>query len=252
MNPVWWTLIVLVVFAAYLLWRFLKDKDEKIRRNILLAISVFNIALYFVYKFALVNYYSGEGYTTIEYIPLHLCNINVLLIPLSFIIRKRSLYAFVFFVAPLTALLALLSPAAGFVGDSIFLFKNIGYYFTHMILITTAISLVTLNIVQIKYRDVIYSTIMLFLMAAAIFAVNLIIKATFYPESNFFYTNGPYGSGGDIPALQPLWQLIHIRLVYLMPILGIVVPYELFVAAIVRKIRGYDRILHETTATNPI
>jgi uncharacterized membrane protein YwaF len=238
LNPVWWALFAFFIFVTVLLWYLLKDKDEGVRRKVILAISIGNFILFFVYKFALVNYYADEGYTWIEYLPLQLCNINIVLIPISLIIKKRALSVFVFYIAPIAALFPLLIPEAGFIGDSILLFKNLGFYFTHGILIITGVSFVTLDLVRVRYKDIASSFIILIVMAGVMLIVNMIFKATFYPESNYFFTQGPWGSGGEVAPLLPLWNLIHVPLLYIVPMLAVVIPYELLLTAVARKVKG--------------
>jgi uncharacterized membrane protein YwaF len=244
LNPIWWALIAFAVFVCVLLWYLLKGKNESTKRKVLLVISASNIVLFFVYKFALVNYYADEGYTAIEYLPLQLCNINILLIPIALIIKKRSLCAFVFYIAPIAALLPLLMPESGFIGESIFLFKNIGYYFTHTILIITGVSFITLDMVKVRYRDVANCFIILIALAGIMLIVNMIFKATFYPESNFFFTNGPWGSGGEVAPLVPLWKLISVPILYMVPVLVAIIPYELLLTAIARKAKGTAKGMH--------
>jgi uncharacterized membrane protein YwaF len=156
------------------------------------------------------------------------------------IIKNRSLFAFLFFVSPLAAFLALCTPEPTFTYSSIFLFKNIGFYFTHGIILVVGISLVTLDIVKIKYKDVINCFVILFAMAAVMLLVNIIFRVTFLEDSNYFFVLGPQGSGGDVPLLVPLWNLIPVPLVYMLPVLVVLIPYSLLQAAIVRKVKGYE------------
>jgi uncharacterized membrane protein YwaF len=239
-NPVWIGLIVFFVAMCVLVWSLFKNKSEKAKRNVILAISLANIVLFFVYKSVLVAFYASEGFTAIEYLPLQLCNISLILYPISLLIKNRSLFAFLFFISPLAAFLALCTPEPTFTNTSIFLFKNIGFYCTHGLIFIVGISLVTLDFVKIRYKDVINCFVILFILAVFMLIVNLIFKATFYPMSNYFFLLGPYGSGGDVPMLAPLWNLIPVPLVYMLPVLVVIIPYSLLQAAIVRKVKGYE------------
>jgi uncharacterized membrane protein YwaF len=235
-NPVWWTFIVLLVLACVVLWHVLKDKDEKVRYNVLIAMSLGNLALLFIHKFVLVNLFGHEGFTVFEYFPLELCNLSVLLFPISLIIKKRSLYSFLFFIAPLAAFLALATPSAGFSGESIFLLKNVGYYLTHGVIFIIGISLVTLDIVTIRYKDIPSCFLILFALAALVFFIDSALQATIYPEANYFFTQNPGGSG----LLITLWEFWPVKLVYMLPAFVVIIPYEVLLTAIVRRIKKYQ------------
>ena len=86
-----------------------------------------NLALFAGYKLSLsmdavyVRAYYPNGFNIFNELPLHLCNINLFLIPLGVWKRNRSIMGFSFFVAPLGALMVLLFPKPLFSGFSLFL-----------------------------------------------------------------------------------------------------------------------------------
>ena len=80
------------------------------------GVCFFNLALFAGYKLSLsmdaayIRAYYPNGFSIFNELPLHLCNINLFLIPLGVWKRNRSIMGFSFFVAPLGALMALLFP----------------------------------------------------------------------------------------------------------------------------------------------
>lgn len=120
----------------------------------------FNLALFASYKLSLsmdaayVRAYYPNGFNIFNELPLHLCNINLFLIPIGLWKRNRSIMGFSFFVAPLGALMALLFPEPLFSGFSLFLPRIFGYYVTHALLVVCGLSLATLGFYRPDPKDI--------------------------------------------------------------------------------------------------
>ena len=130
-------LLLLTATAVLLIFLLLRGKPEARRSRFLIGVCLFNLALFAGYKLSLsmdaayVRAYYPNGFNIFNELPLHLCNINLFLIPLGVWKRNRSIMGFSFFVAPLGALMALLFPEPLFSGFSLFLPRIFGYYVTH-------------------------------------------------------------------------------------------------------------------------
>ncbi len=130
-------LLLLTATAVLLIFLLLRGKPEARRSRFLIGVCFFNLALFAGYKLSLsmdaayVRAYYPNGFNIFNELPLHLCNINLFLIPLGVWKRNRSIMGFSFFVAPLGALMALLFPEPLFSGFSLFLPRIFGYYVTH-------------------------------------------------------------------------------------------------------------------------
>ena len=126
-------LLLLTAAAALLIFLLLHKKPEARRSRFLIGACLFNLALFAGYKLSLsmdaayVRAYYPNGFNIFNELPLHLCNINLFLIPLGVWKRNRSIMGFSFFVAPLGALMALLFPEPLFSGFSLFLPRIFGY-----------------------------------------------------------------------------------------------------------------------------
>ena len=100
-------LLLLTAVAALLIFLLLRKKPEARRFRFLIGVCLFNLALFTVYKLSLsrdavyVSAYYPNGFNIFNELPLHLCNINLFLIPLGVWKRNRSIMGFSFFVAPL-------------------------------------------------------------------------------------------------------------------------------------------------------
>ena len=144
-------LLLLTAAAALLVFLLLCKKTEARRSRLLIGVCLFNLALFAGYKLSLsmdaayVRAYYPNGFNIFNELPLHLCNINLFLIPLGVWKRNRSIMGFSFFVAPLGALMALLFPEPLFSGFSLFLPRILGYYVTHALLVVCGLSLATLG-----------------------------------------------------------------------------------------------------------
>ena len=99
-------LLLLTAAAALLIFLLLRKKSEARRSRFLIGMCLFNLALFTAYKLSLsmdaayVRAYYPNGFNIFNELPLHLCNINLFLIPIGLWKRNRSILGFAFFVAP--------------------------------------------------------------------------------------------------------------------------------------------------------
>ena len=153
-------LLLLTAAAVLLIFLLLRGKPEARRSRLLIGICLFNLALFAGYKLSLsmdaayVRAYYPNGFNIFNELPLHLCNINLFLIPIGLWKRNRSILRFAFFVAPLGALMALIFPEPLFSGFSLFLLRIFGYYVTHAILVVCGLSLATLGFYRPDPKDI--------------------------------------------------------------------------------------------------
>ena len=137
-NALFWA-----VFAAFALLLaagclLLRGKSEKAKKAVLVVGSALTLTGFILYKyylsldadFRILNAEMG-GFNWWGELPLHLCNINMLLLPVAVTRNSRPLMSFCFFLGPLGALMALMMPSAGFNGYSLLLPRMLGFYGTH-------------------------------------------------------------------------------------------------------------------------
>ena len=89
-------LLLLTAAAVLLIFLLLRGKSEVRRSRYLIGVCFFNLALFAVYKLSLsldaayIRAYYPNGFSIFNELPLHLCNINLFLIPLG--VWKRNVY----------------------------------------------------------------------------------------------------------------------------------------------------------------
>ena len=97
-NPVYFGFFILVAAIIIGLTVIFKNKSEGARKGLIIGICIFNIVFYVVYKFLLYVRTPGLPdeyiYIPLKELPLHLCNISLILAPLSIAIKKKSLMGF--------------------------------------------------------------------------------------------------------------------------------------------------------------
>ena len=227
-------LLLLTAAAALLIFLLLRGKPEARRARFLIGVCL-NLALFTVYKLSLsrdavyVSAYYPNGFNIFNELPLHLCNINLFLIPIGLWKRNRSIMGFSFFVAPLGALMALLFPEPLFSGFSLLMPRIFGYYVTHAILVVCGLSLATLGFYRPDPKDIPRILKTFGLLAVGAHLINLLLRLTLCPEANYFFTYG-----AEIGVLKLFWRIIPAPLLYGLPAPLILAGYMYAVCALSR------------------
>ncbi len=228
-------LVTLGAFLALLILAslLLRKKSEKTRQGVLVAACLVTFVGFFFYKYYLsldapYNLLIAErgGFNWWGELPLHLCNINLILIPIAVITMKKPLLSFCFFIAPIGALMALLMPANGFSGYSILLPRMIGFYGIHFIIIVMALSIVTFGLYRPKFRDLPLTLLTLLLVALVVFGINMLLRTTgLHPKANYFFSVETEGNF----LLEIFHKWIPVPFLYLLPSIIILAPYMLLI-----------------------
>ena len=156
-------------------------------------------------------------------LPLHLCNINLILIPIAVLTGKRPLLSFCFFIGPLGALMALVMPGNGFEGYSIFLPRMLGYYGTHYVILVSALAIGVFGLYRPRFSDVPLAALTLLLLALVIFGINMLLRTTgLHPKANYFYSVETEGNA----LLDFFYRLIPAPFLYLLPSILILMAYS--------------------------
>ncbi len=228
LNLTFFLLILFIILSILLLYFLLRNKSEKIRKNVIIGISIFNIIFFIIYKYWLskdpefltINNY--DFFNLWSELPLQLCNISMFLIPLGLIFKKDALLSYGYFITPLGAFMAICFPESAFTGFDIFIPRNLGFYGTHVLLFISGISLVTLKLFKPSYKKIVTPTITLLALAFIMFLVNTVLRNTVSPEANYFYT---YET--NIPILSTFYKWLPVPFLYEIFTVLILVPYTL-------------------------
>ena len=233
--------LFLAVFAAFLLLLIvssllLRKKPERTKRIVLIAACVATTIGFVVYKYFLsldrdFNVLTAEmgGFNWWGELPLQLCNINMILIPVGVLTKKRPLMSFSFFLGPLGAAMALMMPGVGFENCSILLPRMIGYYFTHFMVFFGALALWGFGIYKPTFRDILPALISTIILNLVIFLINLGFRRLgLNPFSNYFYNVETEGN----PVLELFHSWLPYPFAFTIPSLGILIPYMLIVTGL--------------------
>lgn len=211
-------LIVLLTFIA-------KNKSENFKRKLLLTLCYFNAGLWVVYKvwlafgsFGIPDTYSFNIWTEL---PLHLCNISLILVPIGIHLKKDGILAYGFFIAPLGAFMAYTFPSVGFTGLNILYPHMLGYYITHLLIIVVGVLIVTLGFFKPTFKKIPSMFLTAFCLSFGAFLINLFIRGVFNAPANYFYACEPEG----ISLLELFWGIIPVPYVYLIFAIAILGVY---------------------------
>ena len=233
--------ILLLVVASLLL----RGKSEKTRATVLVTACALTFVGFFVYKhylsidadFNVITANMG-GFNWWGELPLHMCNINMILIPIAVLKRSRPLMCFGFFLGPLGAMMALAMPTNGFDGYSLLLPRMLGFYGTHFMVVIEGLALVTFGLFRPRFRDLPRAILAALFVTTVIFGINMLLRWTgLHPKANYFFSVETEGN----PLLELFYSWIPLPFLYLLPcsvILGIYMTLVTGCLALVDKLRG--------------
>ena len=241
-NPVFFGLFIIFGLFTLCLKLCLKRADERQRQLFVAFFYTAILVYFFVYKYQLskdveysgIQALSGAGnFSWWTELPLNLCNISLVVIPLAFFFKKRTLMSFGFFVSPLGALLALLMPVAGFSGYSFFTPRVCGFYFTHYAIFFSLPIVLSLKLYKPEKRDIMPCFAVFMIIASVVFVINVLIRVLGFSQfSNYFYEMSPVNN----PVLGFLYNLIPVPGLYLLPVMvGVLIPYMYLITLILGK-----------------
>ncbi len=230
--------VFLVTFAAFVLLLVIasllvRGRSARVKKIVIVTACILTLIGFFVYKYCLsidADYDRIQsdmgGFNWWGELPFHLCNVNMILIPIAVLTKKRPLLSFCFFVGPLGATLALVMPGNGFDGYSILLPRMIGYFGTHFMIVILALSIVTFGFYKPRFRDIPMTALTLAAVAFVAFLISLLFRVTgLNAFANYFYTMDPEGN----PVLGLFKKLIPVPYLYLLPSILVIAAYAALV-----------------------
>ena len=232
-NALFFLLLALFVLFLILLSSIVRREGDMTARVILSVLCAMTTVGFFVYKYRLSidkeysDLKASKGMGEFNWwgeLPLHLCNINMILIPIAVMKKYRPLMCFCFFLAPLGAFMAVCMPGAGFDGYSIFLPRMMGYFGTHFMIIIEGLALVTFSLYRPKFRDLPRAVLTAWVLMVCLFGFNMLLRLTgVYPNANYFYSVETEGNA----LLGLFYRWIPIPCLYLAPAIVILGVYML-------------------------
>lgn len=244
-NPLFIGVFLAFVALLALASLALRKKPEKTRQTALVAACVVTFVGFFVYKYALsldseYNTITAQmgGFNWWGELPLQLCNISMILIPIAVLAKNRPLMCFGFFIGPLGALMALAMPGNGFDGYSLLLPRMLGFYGTHFMIVIEGWALVAFGLFRPRFSDIPKAVLTLVLLALAVFGINMLLRwSGLHSKANYFFSVETEGN----PLLELFHSWIPVPFLYLIPCIGVLAIYMALVMSgfgIVNWIRG--------------
>ena len=234
-NGVFCACFALFLLLLALAGVMLRGKSERTKKVVLVTACVLTLLGFFVYKYFLsidAEFHEATaamgGFNWWGELPLQLCNINMILIPIAVLTNRRALMSFCFFVGSLGAMMALVMPGAGFDGYSILLPRMLGYYGTHFMVIIEALALAVFGLYRPRFRDLPGTVAALVLVSLAVFGVNVLLRTTgLHPKANYFFSMETEGN----PVLELFYRFVPYPWLYELPSILILLPYMLVITA---------------------
>ena len=231
-NPLFCTIFALLIAILAIVSFALRKAKTSTKKAVLVTVCILTLIGFFVYKYALsidreydaLLTASGEGgFNWWNELPLHLCNVNMILIPIAVLFDRRRLMGFSFFMGTLGAALALVLPGTGFDAYSLLLPRMLGYYGTHYMIVIEALALAAFGFFRPRFRDIPAILAESFGITFVAFLIDLAFrKSGLYAYANYFYAYEP--AKGN-PILNLFYSWIPLPYLYLLPSLVILAVY---------------------------
>ena len=215
------TIVLMPVIIFVSANHFLAKYDERKKRASLLFICCFNAALYLSYKIVQVTA-PGFDFDLFTHLPLHFCNINLILIPLAVYTKNKYLMAYqLYFGVPLAGL-ALVTVYPAFLSTSLSEFLTFVYFFYHSMLLVLPLLLVKFKLFTPSFKIVWQPALLLIALTFMMHVVNVVFRATgIAGEANYFFT---FGLEGDF-FTELLKRIVPFNFFFLLPALLLFAPY---------------------------
>jgi len=227
-NALFWlcaaAFLLLLAGASVLL----RGKSERTKQRALICACLVTLVGFFAYKYALsldrdydrITAAMG-GFNWWGELPLQLCNINMILIPIAVLRKSRPLMCFCFFLGPLGAMMALAMPQNGFAGYSLLLPRMLGFYGTHFMVVVEGLALVAFGLFRPTPRDLPRAILTANAIALCVFCVNLLLRwSGLHAKANYFFSVETEGNA----LLELFHSWLPYPFLYLLPctlILGV-------------------------------
>ena len=151
-------------------------------------------------------------------LPLHACNLAaVLALPAALAGNRRwgqPLRGFCFYGGVIFSLAAMAMPERGYDVMPLLSINALGFYGFHGLVLAQSFCFATWGLHRPAWRDLYRSPLILAAMALPVHGINLLLRATVYPQANFFYTCGLAGN----PVMEWLYGLIPVPFLFELPL----------------------------------
>lgn len=223
-NTVFFGSIAAYSTILHFLLKFIKGKPLGVQRAFVCLFYIFSLFVFLAYKIAISKdtYYNNllgfDKFNWLNELPLNVCNIVLLFMPVGVFINSRILLSICFFASLILSPMALIMPRQGFAGYSVTTPRVLGYLLTHFMAISAGVMLIYFNIYLPVASDLLPSFIITALISFIIYLINKFFRKTgLNPKSNYFFSVDTEG----IPAFEICYKLIPYEFLYTLPVLAV-------------------------------
>ena len=192
--PYFFDIFVAIAFVCGLYFWF-KNKSEKAKRRLLLALMIFNFLQHILKSFIYPHLW-GEGFTGLN-TAYNMCAFLILSTPFIYLFGSELWKNFIVYLGTASGAVAILVPY-WFTVDTAFTWEAIRFYLCHILLILTSILPLLFGIYKINWRKC-WRLPFLFFLALIIIVFNEIIC----------FVTGLFDGGSDLFAylksVNPCW-----------------------------------------------
>lgn len=221
----WWALVLAHVVLAGILGvvrrplerRWGNSDPYRFRQRLLAGLAALSVVWLCIYK-ALLWAVTDYPFFFWNELPLQPCNVVALLsVPAALLNGRlaRPLRAFCFYGGIVFSLAAMAQPVDGFYDIPLFSVNAIGFYVFHGLVLAVAITFASWELYRPSFADTPAVLLVLTLLGGAVHLVNLLLRATVYPQASYFYTCGLEGNA----VLEWLLELIPAYFLFELPLL---------------------------------
>ncbi len=215
--------IAVAIIAAF--YFILRKRSRKLQTAVLLCLSFISVGA--------VIYDLVEWGSPLEYLPLHMCNINALMLPFVVLSRNKTM-GNLLLVWALGAVLAIVFNEK--CAEYIIFSKAFNvYYFSHICECAVPVLLFTLGHVKMDYKCTLSTLGITAAIYTVVHLINIVLNSYFLehsitnPSGNIIQVNYMYSLIPEVPIMQLFWSIIPYQYWYMYVVIVIILVYLLLV-----------------------
>lgn len=214
------TLIISIIIIIGLYF-ILKNKSEKTKLITLFTLSLSGICA--------IIYNLLRWDSPLEYLPLHMCSINAILLPIAILSRNKKIGNLLILWSP-GALIALIMNFQA-TNYELLSWTFVMYYLPHTLEFGIPILLFVFKIIRLDYKTIPYTLLTTFVIYTVIHFINVLLNNYFIANNivdwagNVIQVNYMFSFIPDNPVLQLFYKIIPHKYFYMLLAFPIIIFY---------------------------
>lgn len=225
----WWFYILLTILALFIVTKVGNKYDLDTRRNIVMYLSIIELIVLRLYKFSLR--YARYEYNFFNELPCYLCNQSTILCIVAAYLNNQVLMSYCLTAGTVGAFLALFMPDKMYIDLPFYSGQAIGFYGYHSLLVVTCLSFYTLGLYEVRLKDSLWVTFIVFILACFAHVLNYVLRKTnLCPNANYIFTYYP-----DNFILEKFYEWFPCKLFYMLPAIPIIGVISFIILFVLKK-----------------